>query len=148
MSLSDRHREVQSLLSAYLDGELTQADNQRVRLHLEDCGECRTALEQMTTLQRLTAEIRFPEPPDDLMEALGRSVSVEAPRRLGWGLILAALAACVVYLAIQALRHLRGPSFIELVAGAVVAGFVLLFLSVLRQRWLERPHDRYRKVRR
>ena len=31
----------------YLDGELTQADSQRVRVHLEDCEECRRARGQI-----------------------------------------------------------------------------------------------------
>lgn len=148
MSLSDRHMEIQNLLSAYLDGELTQADSQRVRLHVEDCGECQTTLEEMAALQHLTAEIKFAEPPDDLLDALEQRVSVQAPRRFGWGLIITALAAWAVYVAIQAARHFRWPTIPELLAGVVVAGIVLLFVSVLRQRLLERPHDRYRKVRR
>ena len=37
----------EALISGYLDGELTQGDAQRVRVHLEDCAVCqRTARRQ------------------------------------------------------------------------------------------------------
>ena len=54
MSRPENHEEIQQMLSAYLDCELTQADRQRVRLHLEECAECRSAFEEMKALKRLT----------------------------------------------------------------------------------------------
>ena len=146
MNRPDNHQELKKMLSAYLDGELTQAEEQRVRLHLEDCQECRRELEQMAELQKLTAAIRFQEPPDSFLDSVEQRLSVRAPRRAGWGLILGGIAAWVVYLVVLFLRAPRWPTWPELFSGAVVTGFVVLFVSVLRQRLLERPRDRYRKV--
>ncbi|MCW5966479.1 MAG: zf-HC2 domain-containing protein, partial [Bryobacterales bacterium] len=39
--------EVERLISAYLDGELTQAESQRVRLLMEDQEEYRQVYEEM-----------------------------------------------------------------------------------------------------
>jgi predicted anti-sigma-YlaC factor YlaD len=66
------HEEIQQMLSAYFDEELTQADSQRVRLHLEDCEDCRAALREMTELQQLTSQMRFRQPPEAIMDALER----------------------------------------------------------------------------
>ncbi len=148
MRRPDKHEEIQRMLSAYLDGELTQADRQRVRLHLEECRECRLVMEEMAALQRLTAEMKFPDPPEEIMDALERRLSVRAPRRFGWSLLVAALVAWIGYLVYLVARHPRWPTIPEFLAGAAGAGLLLVFLSVLRQRWLERPHDRYRKVKR
>jgi anti-sigma factor RsiW len=136
------------MLSAFLDGELTQADGQRVRLHLEDCAECREALAEMQRIQSLTRTMTFPVPRDEILDGLERRLSVQAPQRAGWGVFLAAAAAWVVLLLVQALRHLRWPTWEELFAGGILSGLLLVFLSVLRQRWLEQQHDPYRKVRR
>jgi len=122
--------------------------SQRVRLHLEECAECRSAFEEMKALQRLTSEIQFTDPPEETMEALEKSLSVQAPRRFGWGLVIAGLLSWVIYLLVQVIRYPRWPSVPAILTGGVIAGFVLVFLSVLRQRWIERPHDRYRRVRR
>lgn len=81
------------------------------------------------------------------MEALEQSVSVQAPRKIGWGLVIVGLAAWVIYLLVLVLRNPRWPTVPELLAGGIGAGLLSLFLSVVRQRLLEGPHDRYRKVR-
>ena len=141
------HNDVQQLLSPFLDGELTQADRQRVRIHLEDCADCRREFEQLQELQKLTGSLKFSDPPEDKMRELEQQLSVQAPRRLGWGLFtggLAVWAAYAVYLFVTAPDLLTWP---KLTAGAVVIGFVLLVISVARQRWLELPHDKYRGLK-
>lgn len=135
------------MLSAYVDRELTQADSQRVRIHLEDCAQCRQALQQLRGLQRLTAEMKFTDPPEDKMEELERRLSVQAPRRAGWGLFLGGVGVWAVY-AVYLFATSPVQLFEKLAAGAVVIGLVLLFVSVLRERLLVLPHDRYRGVKR
>ena len=147
MNRPDQHDKMMGMLSAYLDGELTQADNQRVRLYLEDNEEARLAFEELRQVQQLTSEIRFPGPSEEFMESLENRMSVRAPLRFGWTLILAGLAALLIYAAVLVIRNPHWPTWPEVFLGAVVVGLVLLFLSVLRQRLLERPHDRYRNVR-
>lgn len=147
MNRTEQHQTIHRMLSAYLDDELTQADAQRVDVHLEDCEECRTALREMREIQQLTAKIQFRDPPEAALEALAQRLSVRGPRLGGWALVIIGLAAWIVYGLFIALRHPRWPTVPELLAGMVVIGLALLFVSVLRQRLLERPHDRYRKVR-
>lgn len=134
------------MLSAFLDAELTQAESQRVRLHLEDCAICRKALDELRTLHDTAQSLEFPSPDRDEVARLENALSVRAPRITGWLLLV---VAGVFWAGYAAYRFLMQPSvgFRELVVAASVAGFVLLFASVLRQRLLERPHDRYRRVR-
>lgn len=146
MNPPDAHQAVRERLSAYLDQELTQAEEQRVRLHLEGCPECRRALEQLAQLQKLTAQMRFPDPPEETMQELERRLSVRAPRSAGWLLVLGGLLAWLVYGGVMALLHWRTPTLQEMAGGAVAIGVLLLFISVLRERLLELPHDRYRRI--
>ena len=148
MNRPEKHEEIRQLISAYLDGELTQADEQRVRIHLEDCEECRVMLEELAALQRMTAEIPFRDPPEVIMDALEERLSVQAPRRFGWTLVIAAAVGWILYAVYLVWRNPRWPTVSELLAGGVITGLLFVFISVVRQRWLERPHDRYRKVRR
>ncbi len=149
MTRSDNDREIRALLSAYLDGELTQADRQRVRLHLENSEEARREFEELARLKQLTRELRFQDPPDEVMEELERRLSVQAPRRLGWGLTAGGFLVLALYLLVRFIRDFRWPAdWLEWVAVLVLAGLGLVFASVLRQRLLERPYDRYRKVKR
>ncbi|MCW5982765.1 MAG: zf-HC2 domain-containing protein [Bryobacteraceae bacterium] len=147
MNRTGKHEEIHPMLSAYFDEELTQADSQRVHLHVEECEECRSALREMYEIQQLTSEMKFRQPPEAIMEALETRISVQAPRKMGWTLVIAGLAGWLLYALAYAWKHLRWPTMVELLVEGTVAGLALVFISVLRQRLLERPHDRYRKVR-
>ena len=140
------HEDVQNLLSPFLDGELTQADRQRVRIHLEDCAECRKEFEELQKLKNLTGELRFAPIPEDKMEALGQRLSVKAPRRLGWSLFAGGAVAWLLY-AMYQFATSTVPPWEKLMISAVLIGLALLLVSVARQRWLELPHDRYKGVK-
>jgi anti-sigma factor RsiW len=141
------HEKVSEMLSAFLDGELTQAESQRVRVHVEDCSDCQRALDELRALQETAQSIEFPSPERAEIDRLDQALSVRGPRLVGWSLILTAGAVWTVY---AAYRFLTQPvlDFGELVAAGALIGFVLLLVSVLRQRLLEWPHDRYRRVKR
>ncbi len=140
------HEEVRQMLSAYLDGELTQADSQKVRVHLSRCEECRRTHEELARLQEMTRSLEFAQPPEARMKELEKSLSVQAPRRLGWFFILAGIAAWLIYGAGTWVRHWRPPTVEELIASAVVIGFVMLFASVVIERLRQLPHDKYRRI--
>lgn len=135
------------MMSAYLDRELTQGEEQMVRVHLEDCGECRRAYDEMVRLQEMTRALRFEAPPEDRMRELEKSLMVQAPRRLGWLFVLGGLTAWVIYAAVMYVRHWRPPTAEELIAAAVIIGFLMLLASVTVERVRQLPHDRYRRIR-
>ena len=74
----------ESLLTGYLDGMLTQADEQRVRMHVEECGTCRTALDEMLQLREVTTNAEFQVPADDQWSEQARSRASGLSMGLGW----------------------------------------------------------------
>jgi anti-sigma factor RsiW len=54
-------RNVVSRLNAYLDGELSGRDRERVEQHLGECGRCREALERLRAVADALAQL--PTPP-------------------------------------------------------------------------------------
>ena len=138
---------IESMLSAYLDGELTQAEQQRVRIHLENSPEAQEKLRQLRALKKATSELAFRPPPDDRMDKLAQRLSVKAPRRIGWALFVVGAVAWAVYagyLFVTADMYWLRKSIV----GSIPLGLLLLLASVARQRMLELPHDRYRGVKR
>jgi anti-sigma factor RsiW len=69
-------REAIALVTAYLDGALSQSDRSRLEDHLADCPHCSTYVEQIRTTIALTGRIEpdtlDPQAQDDLI-ALYRS---------------------------------------------------------------------------
>ena len=51
------------LLSGYLDGELTQGDEQRVSVHLQNCPHCKELFDDLERNREATMSTRFTPPP-------------------------------------------------------------------------------------
>ena len=143
-----RNEALDKMLSAYLDGELTQQEEQRVRLYLEDCEEAREEFRELQGVKDLTSSLSFAPPPDDRLDELAKSLSVAAPRKAGWILLSAGVVAIIVVMTVQLISIPHVPWWVKAFYGMVGVGFVLLLASVIRQRALEAPFDRYRGVKR
>ncbi len=112
-------REVSELLSAYLDGELDRDSHGLVEAHLDTCGHCRAALEELRQVKSALQSLPVVEPPPELhsriMEAVSQAPALrpgpaeETPSQKGrfrwklpsWGrgglgTVAMALAACLV----------------------------------------------------
>ena len=136
----------EALLSAYLDGELTQGESQPVRLHLEECDSCREMFEQMRELREATLTTPFRTVDDEQWNERPRGPASKVLRWTGWGLLTVwALAAS--YMAAKELASEPGATFTELALGfGLVGGVALLLLSVVIDRLKSYRTDRYRRV--
>jgi len=138
-------RFAEELLSGYLDGALTQGDAQRVRLHLEDCSECRARVHEMSDLREVTMSTRFEVPADDQWDERPRGALSRASRGLGWVLLVAWAVAVAGFALWQLATGPEGLLEKTLVFGGA-SGAVLLFLSILADRLRTLAGDRYRGV--
>lgn len=74
------HEEYEVLLSAMLDGELSEEEAAEVREHLAACGECSRYLEQLRAIREALREDR-PEAPKALREGIQYKLGLEKRRR-------------------------------------------------------------------
>ena len=135
----------EALLSGYLDDALIQGDDQRVRVHLEDCATCRTLVEELAALRETTMGSTFETPRDEEWAEAPRTRASGLIRGLGWPLVIAWATLVVGYALWEG--WLESENLIErlmLVGG--VSGFALLLLGVLVDRLKAMKTDRYLEV--
>ncbi len=137
----------EELITGYLDGALPQIQSQRVRLHVEDCGACRTLLEELRTLRETAMSTRFNGPGDDEWPELPRTVPGRFSRGMGWIVLIAWLLATTGLALWRLLTQAGDPLEIFLMLG-LPGGILLLFVSVLMDRLRDLKTDRYRGVHR
>jgi len=135
----------EALLSGYVDGELTQADEQLVRVHIEDCAACRTQVKEMQQLREVTMSSRFNVPAEDQWSEAPRGTASRLAFGLGWTFVIV-WASIVGGYALWEFWRSDGPTGAKLLAFAPVSGAVLLFLSVLIDRLKAMRTDPYRRV--
>ena len=135
----------EALLSGYVDRALVQRDEQRVRLHLEQCAGCRAVVEDLRVVREATMTSTFETPRDDEWSETPRTGSSRLLAALGWPLVTAwaiLLAGYALWGAWEGTEHL--VERLLLLGG--VAGFGLLFFGVLLDRLKAARTDRYREV--
>jgi len=137
---------VNELLSGYLDGELTQQKSQQVGLHLESCQLCTDNLESLRALRERMGQAGLGNTDKDVWREMMDDTTVNVTRGIGWllfvgGLLIIAGIGVVAFLTSSSLG--AGE---KLLVSAVYIGLGALFVSVLRQRLIERKTDRYKDV--
>lgn len=135
----------EELLTGYIDGALTQAERQRVRIHLEDCAECRTVVDDLCTLRETAMTTDFVIPPDDQWDETPRTPTSRLLLSSGWTVLIVWAAAIILFCAWQLATAPEALVEKLLVFGGV-AGAAMLFFSVLADRLKALPRDRYRRV--
>ena len=135
----------QILLSGYLDGELTQAGAQRVRIHLEDCAACRESYDELRTLREATMTTRLDEPRDVQWDERPTGLFSGLSRGVGW-LVLIVWAVGTAGFGLWQLA--TGPENLaeKLMVFGGLFGVALLFGSILLDRLKTARTDRYREV--
>jgi hypothetical protein len=143
----------EELLSGYLDGALTQQEEQQVRLHLERSLEARTMLAELAELRSAARQTPFAPVEDRQWSEQPRTRASALAMR--FGLVLLALWGLGVVFVIG-WQASHAPSGTEMHRGMIwwaaalwttgLGGALLVFLSILGDRLTDRRHDRYRRV--
>ncbi len=136
----------EAFLSGYLDQALVQGDEQRVRVHLEDCVSCRTLLEDLTSMRDATMSSTFATPRDEEWSETPRTGASRLLRNLGWPLVTIWLVLVVGFGLWDTWRDAENLFEGVLLVGGV-SGVGLLLVSAFLDRRQAMKRDRYREVR-
>jgi predicted anti-sigma-YlaC factor YlaD len=142
-----RHGFDEALLSGYLDGELTQGEEQRVRLHLEDCAECRSVTDELRKFREATMNTEFQVPEDTQWDETPRGAISRLLHNSSWliaGLWVVGIGAYLVW---QMATDSESVQFEAILGFALLLAFGLIILSALIDRLRTRKNDPYRKVK-
>ena len=137
---------VGELLSGYIDGELTQQERQRVEVHCEGCPQCNNDLDELRTLRQKVGCSRLSEFGEDNWREQMDDTTVKVTHGIGWLLFIGGLLLLAGYLIYEFVFDTSLSWGIKLLFGAIYGGFGVLFISVLRQRLIERKSDKYKDV--
>lgn len=154
--MSEKHQEhterARGLMMAALDGELSCVEQSELDRMLATDENLRTEWDRLKTVKAMTDSMTFREPPEEVWDRYWVSVYNQAERGLGWLLFSVGLIAVFAWgawhLADAMLADTQFPGWVKLAIFAVVLGGGILFLSVARERWFTRKHERYKEVQR
>lgn len=142
--------DTRSLLSGYLNGDLTQGDRQRVEVILEDCPDCAAAFADMKSRRTETGGLEDePRTEAERQKAAPDSVT-ETGGSIGQILVIAGFILFyggAIYLGLgELLADKETPMILKIGLPVLLLGLGILLISVLIQRLKAAKTDPYKDV--
>ena len=130
-------------LMRYLDGEMTASERTDFERHLETCDECRRFLADMSELKEVTESMKIADLPETVWEKYWTGIYNRIERSVAWFLFIIGAVMMIGYSMYQAFTDPTIDSFVRLAGTLMVAGFAVLLLSVIREKFAVNRADRY-----
>jgi len=142
--------EARFLMMGYLDGELNEEQKQDFLKHLQECPDCQAEWQSFNQLKEDTQEMKFRALPEMYWDDYWQHVYNRIERGIGW--IFFSLGAIIV-LAFAGYELMRDfflnstePLILRVGVGIFLLGFIIILVSVLREKLMVRKYDKYRRV--
>ena len=139
-------KEIEVLLSGYLDGELTQQERQKVGVYLERDERYREILAELERVKSETERLHYEEPSSGDWKTVEKSLVQDVSRGLGWIILSIWAVALTSYGLWELATAPDEPLTGKLMVFGFFLGVALLFCSVLTQRMRESRTDKYKGV--
>ncbi|WP_144393121.1 anti-sigma factor family protein [Pleionea sediminis] len=144
--MSNLCKEIELMLSGYLDGELTQQQSQGVHAHLEQCEQCNKLYADLLEMKSSIEIMEKPIMSEKEMHKIMADKPAKGLSYFGWVLLIVGVSFFVGVTAYQFLIEDSTSVWLKLIISSIYGGIAFLFLSVLRQRLVARKTDKYRGV--
>lgn len=136
------------LLMGLIDDELTSEEAGDVNSHLIKCEACRKEYEELKETGASIGKASFIEPQDEVLSRLWKSPYSRFAKLSGLFLVIAGWISLVMYGLVQAIRSPDEPVFTRVAVAALIIGFIVLLLTVIRERIHSYKSDPYKEVKR
>jgi hypothetical protein len=135
----------EEVLMMYLDGELPPDERRRVEAAMEASTELRREAAIFRAMREDLAGLSFDRRVG--RDSVWGRVNRRLTRPIGWILVMLGIVAWVAHFAYEYFTS-AAPSWQKMATSAVVIGVLLLFASVIYDRYRELLSDPYRNVER
>jgi membrane glycosyltransferase len=144
------HQDIKKLISSYYEGVLSEEQRQAVDVHVEACVECRRELEELRQFEEVMNKMELKKPKPEVWQMYWTSVYNRLERRFGWILFSIGAIILLFYGGYKMIETIivdsTVPLFLKIGFLGILAGFVVLLVSVGRERFFVRKRERYKEV--
>ena len=144
-----RHEHYEHLLLRVVDGVATDAERAEFSAHIRSCEECRREYGEFKDLEELMATIKLKDLSEDARAAYWHSLYNRLERGLGWILLSIGVILVLGFGGFWLIREfIINPTvsvILKIGVCAVLLGFIVLLVSVLKERLFVRRYDKYSK---
>lgn len=138
----------QALMMGLMDKELSPEESRSVNEHLIRCASCREEYDLLCESSRKLSGLSYTEPDEKILNKIWKSPYSRFGRNAALGMILAGWLLLMGFGIFTALTAPNEPVLPKIGMAAVLLGFVILLLSLIRERIRGYQNDPYKEVKR
>ncbi len=142
--------EARFLMMGYLDGELDEEQKAEFLAHLESCSACQAEWRSFNQLKEDTGKMKFRALPEMYWDDYWQHVYNRIERGIGWIFFSLGFIVVLSFLGYELFKEFflnqREPLILRIGVGFLLFGFIVIFVSVLREKLMVRKHDKYRRI--
>ena len=127
----------------YSDGEMNELERETFEKHLETCDTCRDLLKELSALKGVTDTMKIAELPEVVWEKYWDGIYNQIERSVAWFLFILGSLILIGYSVYQLIKDPGLYTITGLGVVCIIIGFLILFLSVLREKLAVNKVDRY-----
>lgn len=135
------------ILSAYVDGELTQQQSQAVRLHIESCGPSAEIVHGLQEIKHMIKESDVDLSEQNAIDEILNESIAKNIRWVGWSAVCIGLSIALVFVVYHFLVSSEVSLIEKIFTSLIWGGLVGVFISVARQQYLARKLDKFKGVK-
>ncbi len=143
-------KDFEILIMQYVDNEISEKDREILLTHVNSCSHCQKSMEEMKNIKEVSKEMKSKLFPDMAWEEYWHHLYNRLERGISWMLIsigaIILLGIAVYHFVLDVLGSFHLNNFEKFGILALTLGFVVLFVSVLREKIMIRKHDKYKEV--
>ena len=145
-------KDMESLMMALMDGELDDAKKTLVIAHLQKCSKCSLEYDELKKVKEIASEMKLKKLPEFYWDEYWKHIYNRIERGLSWlfisiGLIIV-LGFSAWYLINSLIADQKMPPLLKGGIYVLLLGFIILIISILREKMLVRKVDKYREIER
>ena len=144
------HEKIKELVMLYYEGELKEKDRRIVEENITSCHECRKELEDMKTFEEVMGKMKLKKPGNEVWETYWASVYNRLERRIGWILMSLGGMILLFFGGYKLVENIIRDSSISLLFKigilALLAGIVVMLISLVKEQVFVRSRERYKEV--
>ena len=150
---SEKHPDrFHQLMMGALDHELSAQEQQEFEGLLASSSAWQKEWNEQKQLKELMTQMQFNEPPEEVWDSYWTGVYSRLERKVAWVLVSIGAMILIGYGAFKATESIwadpKLPPVIKWAIFALLAGGIILCVSVVREKLLTRKADKYKEIQR
>ena len=130
-----------------LDDELSAEEMTQYEKHVKGCDDCKRELREIGRIVELTNDLTLRAPDEEFWTRYWDGLLHRLERGTGFVLMIAGIVAALLYGVYRAVTSPEFLTFKGLSIAVILLGLVVVFLSVVRERYHESRSDPYKGVK-